>query len=194
MVEVGQVMLGGSSSVLVARCTATAKQFPLSITLGVHWGREVAMVAQLSHVHCGRREKRGGDKMDGWRSERSRGAVRSSRSNSFSLSFQLNRQNEKGFRFWSFQSGEARKCTQSSHWLQRRWGWLLNPSLVTSSSSSSWYFLRSVLRCLATKTCRKVQNLNYQSFYSKFETVGHEQTASWMTEYNALITKHSRFL
>lgn len=55
-------------------------------------------------MQCERREERGGEKMDGWRSDQRQRTLTSSCSSSFSLSFQLNK---KQLRFLSFRSDDA---------------------------------------------------------------------------------------
>lgn len=82
--------------------------------VGEQCGGVVAMTAQASHVKLGRGSRKGVEerRTDG-RSEQSEGTLRSSRFKSSSLSFSLNRLNQKHWEFWSFHSDEDTQGTSA---------------------------------------------------------------------------------
>lgn len=152
MADVREIVLRRSSSMRLVLCNVTTKQkkpFLCPLTSGSTEVRGLLWWHGSGYVQRGRRGRRRSEKMDGRRSEQCGGTLRSPRSDSFSLSFCLNRLNKERLRFWSFQDDEE----QTKH---RRL--MLKPCLRLGFS----YFLSSELHFTAIKSITRSINMYYK--------------------------------
>lgn len=122
-------LLGWGRSVLLV----PYKAIPPCTIVRQHW---TWLLWWHSPVQCAMWEE--GEKMDGWRSERSGFHAKVSTLQLFLFEvffFLLNRQNKRWFRFWSFQSDEDRNMTRAA---ANQSGCLLSSqtSLQTSTAPS----------------------------------------------------------